>query len=390
MIRQMLISSSMFIGLVLLAHACLKNRIPGRIYVILWEIALLRLILPLKIPILPNISNHIATFSTSTVPLTTGKIEKNFLIIWGIGFSISLIIVLSSYYKERMILAQSLPTEIDFAKVGISYNIPIRISDQILSPVVYGTWNPCVVLPKSMNYDNLKLLRNILLHEKVHIFWKDNLVKSLAVFIFCLYWFDPFVWILYYFLSRDMEFACDEEVISKMDYENRKDYALCIYEMADYDVRTFSVSNRFGRNPVKERIVKVMKFKKHTNLIIILAMVFTTVSAIGVFASNENDKTEIDIIQEISSETDHGVKENVISEINPGDSDNQQESEHTSDSAEDDFSDSNAETDRMSKDSVNGYDLHPYYRTPDMTDEEVIEIEKLHEYNRKFFENHEN
>ncbi len=28
MIRQMLIISSMFIGLVLMAHACLKNRIP--------------------------------------------------------------------------------------------------------------------------------------------------------------------------------------------------------------------------------------------------------------------------------------------------------------------------------------------------------------------------
>ena len=33
------IISSMFIDLVLMAHACLKNRIPGRIYVILWEIA---------------------------------------------------------------------------------------------------------------------------------------------------------------------------------------------------------------------------------------------------------------------------------------------------------------------------------------------------------------
>ena len=61
MIRQMLIISSMFIGLVLMAHACLKNRIPGRIYVILWESALLRLILSLKLPILPFF-NHIATF----------------------------------------------------------------------------------------------------------------------------------------------------------------------------------------------------------------------------------------------------------------------------------------------------------------------------------------
>lgn len=38
-----------------------EERIPGRIYVILWEIALLRLILSLKLPILPFF-NHIATF----------------------------------------------------------------------------------------------------------------------------------------------------------------------------------------------------------------------------------------------------------------------------------------------------------------------------------------
>lgn len=102
MIRQILIISSMFIGLVLMSHACLKNRIPGRIYVILWEIALFLLILSLKLPILPFFQSH-SYFSASTVSLTTGNIEKIFFIIWGIGFSISLITVLSSYYKERMI-----------------------------------------------------------------------------------------------------------------------------------------------------------------------------------------------------------------------------------------------------------------------------------------------
>lgn len=69
-----------------------------------------------------------------------------------------------------------------------------------------------------------------------------------------------------------MEFACDEEAIRNMDYKNRKEYALCIYEMADYDLRFFSVANRFGGNSVKERIVKIMKFKKHTPFITILAV----------------------------------------------------------------------------------------------------------------------
>lgn len=77
MICQMPIISSIFIGLVLMAHACLKNRIPGHIYVILWEIALLRLILSLKLPILPFFQSH-SYFSASTVSLTTGNIEKIF------------------------------------------------------------------------------------------------------------------------------------------------------------------------------------------------------------------------------------------------------------------------------------------------------------------------
>lgn len=77
MIRQMLIISSIFIGLFLMAHACLKNRIPGRIYVILWEIALFRLILSLKLPILPFFQSY-SYFSASTVSLTTGNIEKIF------------------------------------------------------------------------------------------------------------------------------------------------------------------------------------------------------------------------------------------------------------------------------------------------------------------------
>ena len=187
MIRHMLISSSLFIVLILQVRVCLKNHIPGRIYVMLWEIALLRLVLPLKIPILPDrLLNHIDTFSPNTVSLTTENVGKRFFIIWGIGFSISFIIAVINYYRERMLLAQSLPIEIDFTKTENLYTVPIRVSDRILSPVVYGIWKPCVVLPKAMNYNNLKLLQNVLLHEKAHIFWKDNLVKSLSAFIFCL------------------------------------------------------------------------------------------------------------------------------------------------------------------------------------------------------------
>ena len=99
-------------------------------------------------------------------------------------------------------------------------------------------------------------------------------------------------------------------------------------------------------------------------------MFFTITSALGVFASNENDNLQIEIIPKMSSRED-----NVDAPLGI--------------EAESDFSDNNTDTDEANNYSVDGYELYPYYRTSDMTDEEVIEIEKLHEYNRTFFENHE-
>ena len=37
-----------------------------------------------------------------------------------------------------------------------------------------------------------------------------------------------------FYLSKDIEMACDENVISYIGHEGKKEYALSLYEMAEY------------------------------------------------------------------------------------------------------------------------------------------------------------
>lgn len=392
MMVDMLISSSILITLIFFIRTLVGGRLPGRLYVMLWSIALFRLVLPINLPILPRIRNNISSLPSfvGTTAETVSMVYEYILTgIWIIGMIISFTVFVLNYRKERMTLAQSLPFQIALDGRETAEEIPLRVSDRILSPAIYGIWKPSVVLPKAMNLYDEKSLSYVLLHEKAHIFWKDNLLKLFSILVLCIYWFDPFVWIACCFLSKDMEHACDEEAIANMKTEERREYATLLYRMADYKSSLFFIFNGFGQNAVKERIGKIMRFKKHTKLAMILGIIFAVLSAIAVFASGAKDDPQIvvEMEEEASTETADYVKNPVNEETEDftSISDTAVETEDT------DFTDSSMK-DTDSRYSAEGYDLHPYYRGEDSTytDEEIIEIEKLHEYNRNYFKNMEN
>ena len=54
-------------------------------------------------------------------------------------------------------------------------------------------------------------------HETAHIKRLDHLIKPLSFLLLSVYWFNPLMWIAYMLLSRDIEKACDEKVIKKMN-----------------------------------------------------------------------------------------------------------------------------------------------------------------------------
>ncbi len=110
----------------------------------------------------------------------------------------------------------------------------------IKTPVVTGVLKPRIYLPFSLQDSQLS---HVLLHEKMHIQRRDHLLKLLFYIAVIVHWFNPFVWLGYYFLERDMEMACDEAVLAKSGTDEKANYCESLLNLA-------SSKNHFVGNPV--------------------------------------------------------------------------------------------------------------------------------------------
>lgn len=100
-------------------------------------------------------------------------------------------------------------------------------------PAVFGFLRPMIVLPESLLKSETNLdLEPILAHELVHLYRADTLVGRLQLLVQTLWWFHPLVWWANFETRRERERACDEMVISLMDYEPLR-CANCLVSIAE-------------------------------------------------------------------------------------------------------------------------------------------------------------
>lgn len=90
---------------------------------------------------------------------------------------------------------------------------------------------PLIFLPASLDFRDPELLRNIPFHECAHIRRRDNLMAGR---IACALYspFNPLVWLMINWISRDSEEACDETVLTILDVQQRQSYARALIQMS--------------------------------------------------------------------------------------------------------------------------------------------------------------
>lgn len=93
-----------------------------------------------------------------------------------------------------------------------------------------GVVRPIIFLQK--NYANGELYW-ILKHEMTHIVRRDLLIKMLLEFASCLYWFNPFIYVLTYRLGFKCETSCDERVLKGCGVRERDLYIRLLEENKD-------------------------------------------------------------------------------------------------------------------------------------------------------------
>lgn len=331
---QMSITAGILIIGITVFRTLFIHRVSKKVMILLWEIAILRLILPFAVPLpFPGIgdiggitidSDRLEMISVTVGDMAPGMLRQMTVqgpgtagegstdvvavtakvvsldescLLWGIYGAVAILMLLGSlylYFRDSQFFREGLPMperEKKLLLLGMEEKdkkrlerIKFRISDRTASPVTYGVFRQAIVFPKGLYQSPEKEIRFWLRHELVHIRHHDNLKKVIAHGVLCLHWFNPLVWLMYLLFNRDMELLCDETVV-RGEQESRKDYALALLSMAQQKSMGFQTGLGFGRNAVTERITAVMKFKGLT-VKGILGAVLAVIAALTVFGSH--------------------------------------------------------------------------------------------------------
>ncbi len=98
--------------------------------------------------------------------------------------------------------------------IGIKQPVTLLIHSQKTIPIVWGIWQPRLMLPAIADQWSTEQLRSVLLHELAHIQRRDTLSQLLTQIACALHWFNPLVWVAAWRLHVERERACDDLVLA--------------------------------------------------------------------------------------------------------------------------------------------------------------------------------
>lgn len=303
-ILEMSISGAVMIIIFTLIRAVFLHKLPKKSFILMWEIVIIRLLLPIKIPsitsaftltekLLPPVTIH-ANTTTSDAAYVNGYPEASpgqntfDFYVWETAWLVGTVIIAAIFivlyilsfrkyrFAERVEIV--LPKEIKLRR-----KVVIRLCGGITSPLTYGNVKPVILLPKTFDLSNSRQLECVLTHEMYHIKRFDILRKIAVILAVCVHWFDPLVWIMFVLFNRDIELVCDEAVIGKIGRENRKEYAMAMVGMLDASGGI--LHNYFSKNAVEERIASIFKHKK-TNILSCVMAGILTFGVTAIFATS--------------------------------------------------------------------------------------------------------
>ena len=323
---QMSFLGTVIILLIVVLRAVLINRLPKKTFLILWWIALIRLLVPFSIKSVTSIYSLLQSIYSDINPVRTAQ-TTTFLpihgnmpeianglseamvqrtesisilsVIWLAGLLLCFGFFAVSYIKCYREFRFSLPVENDILeawkeKHPLKRSLSIRQTETIAAPLSYGVIRPVILMPKNTEWKNIYQLRYVLEHEYVHIRRLDMLTKLIMIAAVCIHWFNPLVWVMYILFNRDLELSCDETVVRRFGMDIKSVYATALISMEEKKSGLTPLCNSFSKNAIEERIRAIMKIKKTSKFAVIISAVLVICVTVGfaTSASSLEKKTE--------------------------------------------------------------------------------------------------
>lgn len=268
--------------LVLLALRPLLKKAPRRFSCLLWGLVAVRLALPFsfesRVSMVPQAAaapqkiaqtlnpgqmNWVSPAALTANPLPAAEAAAPAFspaslipLAWGLGIAVMLLYAAVSYLRLSRQVRLSAPA-----------GKRVYRCDTISTPFILGIVNPKIYLPSDLDE---RTAVSVLAHEQAHLRRGDHLWKPLGYVLLSIYWFNPLCWVAYFLFCRDVEQACDEAVIERMDTQQKKDYSAALLACAAPN-RVQVCPLAFAEVGVKQRIAGVLNYRKPKFWVIALA-----------------------------------------------------------------------------------------------------------------------
>lgn len=267
-------------------------------------IPFIRIMLPFEFPFTKTIK------SDTILPLVYDKLSAEsvfaklpgfqvFMFAWLLGAGLSFLIKVIQYYRITLCF-RYLPNCADAETEAFIANylrlrnmkqrhIKLVCSGCICEPIVYGAWNPVIVVPEKIFSDPI-VLRDVLLHEINHYIFGDLLFKWILEFLSSFYWFVWPVRKLKKHIYNLMEIRADHYAVSSKSNEEKAAYLKILLsthmekqktaQLNPFAVATFSYGNghslmrRFNAISNMEQSMDA----KRKNAFILLAVLLLVIS----------------------------------------------------------------------------------------------------------------
>lgn len=289
----MTLTVSLAAGLILVLKALLSDKLTPRWQYGVWSLLALRMLIPVAVSnryILVSVplwietlkalcESHLSSaYSQAFIPLESPwfppmissaphSITDWLFVIYIVGVAISLLLCLVSYVKLRLLIAKAYPlSEVNQSSIDDVCNkyglkpCPAVEIEGLPSAFVCGIIKPVLVLPAGTVTDE-----KIMLHELLHLKYKDALQSVIWAVFRALHWCNPFMHYVFNCIGNDMESLCDRRALELLEGEERRDYGKILLLMVnDRYPRAFgttSLSN--GGKNIAKRIACIAHFKKY-------------------------------------------------------------------------------------------------------------------------------
>lgn len=313
------VSAAVMIAVTLLVRRIFKNRIPHGVFCLMWVVIAIRLFIPTDIASKYSFWNLFIRLESKVSNYTGMMFEPDYVsvsdiiqnapmpsspaykILW-VAVALALGLYFLCQYISLVKLSKT-ASDIDDRRIiqllenmSPKRGIKIKTLSSLDSPAAIGILRPTVFFPGGYDFDNAELTKCILLHEAGHIKYFHTLIKIISTIMVCLYWYNPFVWVMYIYLDRDMEISADRYVIKNIGAENRSFYANTLINTAEDISKRKAFCFHFKSSQLKERVEAVIKYKKMSAVALILTFVIPF-TLFTVFATTDTVLTGIELEQ---------------------------------------------------------------------------------------------